>query len=380
MSDRQSHRYELLDATRGIAAIGVLLFHSYAGWGHHQSIPLLRWVVDNGWRGVQIFFVVSGYCVAERLVKEHACHGSAQRFLLDRVWRIAPPYWAAAGLALLLAVAAFPFNGKPVFSDMIGTATFAKSIARLGEIGGLIEPWLNKTPFLIVSWTLSFEIMFYGIAAFGLAAANLTGQMSLSFIAGLLLAFLGLFPAVGSWCPILSLWPQFFLGMVSWWLVNRPPHLGNRLLAPTAFFCATVAISYIFKPAPGTSLGLAALVGWLIVVLHPFDRALSRVIWIRWAGSVGLWSYSLYLIHVPIVSKSRNLLGRWFEHSPIGFLLPPLCGLLAMGTAWYFYTYVEAKSEAYRKRLLPKWWPREAPNAVTPVPPGLSPTSVEPRA
>ncbi|HXN41580.1 MAG TPA: hypothetical protein VN918_07325, partial [Myxococcaceae bacterium] len=48
-------RYASLDAWRGIASLLVLVWHRY--W--------LRTPITNGfWLGVQLFFVISGYCIA----------------------------------------------------------------------------------------------------------------------------------------------------------------------------------------------------------------------------------------------------------------------------------------------------------------------------
>ena len=66
-------RYELLDHWRGFAALAVLWFHAASPW-FAQSVPLgLGWfaaLAEEGWRGVHLFFVISGYCIAQLALRK----------------------------------------------------------------------------------------------------------------------------------------------------------------------------------------------------------------------------------------------------------------------------------------------------------------------
>ena len=95
----RNHR---LDILRGAAVLLVLLRHS--GW----QAPIAK----VGWVGVDLFFVLSGYLVSGLVFDEYVKYGavSFRRFLWRRALRIYPPFYAMLVLALLL----FAQRGWPI--------------------------------------------------------------------------------------------------------------------------------------------------------------------------------------------------------------------------------------------------------------------------
>lgn len=79
-----------LDLLRAIAIVWVMIFHSYfiGGWGHFGGIE------QNGWMGVDLFFVLSGFLIGSQVLKPLAdgCGFSFADFYLRRVFRILPAY------------------------------------------------------------------------------------------------------------------------------------------------------------------------------------------------------------------------------------------------------------------------------------------------
>jgi peptidoglycan/LPS O-acetylase OafA/YrhL len=66
----RSPRLVQIEYLRGIAAFSVLGFHSLNSQDPRQLNPvlgLLRSGTTWGWLGVHIFFVISGWCIAERI-------------------------------------------------------------------------------------------------------------------------------------------------------------------------------------------------------------------------------------------------------------------------------------------------------------------------
>ena len=103
--DRQSARFELLDALRGIAILAVMLLH-FAERGVDSGDQLIYarvWpVLQHGYLGVQLFFVISGYCITAALYNAIERMNSFQYFLVRRLRRIFPPYWASMVLVVVL--------------------------------------------------------------------------------------------------------------------------------------------------------------------------------------------------------------------------------------------------------------------------------------
>lgn len=108
-------RIPALDGVRGVAVLWVILFH-YAALGDAgrdpwlaaiNAVPLVDAVVRNGYLGVDLFFLISGFLlVLPWFVRREAdlAPPSARDFYLRRVRRIVPAYYVHLALLFLLFV------------------------------------------------------------------------------------------------------------------------------------------------------------------------------------------------------------------------------------------------------------------------------------
>jgi len=87
----ESARLPLLDGMRGIAAIGVMLYHA-------QGIFGLSTMFNRGYMFVDFFFLLSGFVLTLSAEPKMAHPGGATRFLRDRVRRLWP--MIAIGIAV----------------------------------------------------------------------------------------------------------------------------------------------------------------------------------------------------------------------------------------------------------------------------------------
>jgi peptidoglycan/LPS O-acetylase OafA/YrhL len=89
-----------LDLLRAVAITWVMLYHVTS---YGVSLPL---VVEFGWMGVDLFFVLSGYLIGAQLLKPYACGKQPKwaAFFLRRAMRVLPAYLTV--LALYFAVPA----------------------------------------------------------------------------------------------------------------------------------------------------------------------------------------------------------------------------------------------------------------------------------
>ncbi|MEQ8336344.1 MAG: acyltransferase [Cyclobacteriaceae bacterium] len=131
-----------LDGVRALAIVLVLLFHFY-------------YVLEIGWIGVQIFFVLSGYLITNILIssKEGSNLSSyLKRFYWRRTLRIFPLYYA-----YLIGVTVIYFlTSKPeIFPEIVGYLySYTYNLQPLyGE--------LTFDPFFTHFWSLSVEEQFY---------------------------------------------------------------------------------------------------------------------------------------------------------------------------------------------------------------------------
>lgn len=114
-------RVRSLDGLRGLAAITVVASHalmvvpamaltirtppsdvaSVQWWLYHTPLNLL-WA---GQQAVLVFFVLSGFVLAELVSRSSTRNGWMRGFYAQRFVRLYLPVWGAVGLAALLAVA-----------------------------------------------------------------------------------------------------------------------------------------------------------------------------------------------------------------------------------------------------------------------------------
>lgn len=129
-----------LHLLRVIAALGVVYFHtsSVAGLG-------LDW--DVGSRGVDVFFVISGFIIA------YIGTSKPEQFFLRRVIRVVPFYWAATLFVFaLVSVAPNLFHTTTAsVPHLLASLVFLPHEAANGEM----------MPTLVLGWSLNYEMFFY---------------------------------------------------------------------------------------------------------------------------------------------------------------------------------------------------------------------------
>lgn len=355
-------RYLTLGHWRGGAALWVMVFHSFNLWLEQDPTRLPSWLrvfADQGWLGVSVFFVLSGYCITERISGDFRRGCGPLRFLGDRCLRIYPAFWAALLFTVALDLAALPFNFGTIKPSFTSTGILPGSVLEAVTNLLLLEHWFAQPPLLLVSWSLDYELGFYLLAA--LALGLMLWRRSLW--PGLAMAGAGLLAVgLGGRVPLFALFPQFALGSLAWLVLHAVPGPAfRRSLAAVVLFGAVFALAPLVGKSVQASLRCAAITGGALVLLRPLDPQIASFPLLRWLGGVGTISYSLYLVHAPIVGKFRNLGFAFVSPSAPGAALVPLAGcLVALVAAAGFYLGVEAPFERLRRRLFP---------SATPLPP-----------
>src|SRR5580765_2120755 len=150
-------RLVFIDALRGLAASGVVLFHAIEA----NHVPALRaampgWLVsilEHGDLGVAVFFVLSGFVIALSLDDKPIGWPTVGRFMLRRSIRLDPPYWAAIVTAISFSVLASAIvRGRPVETFSVG-----QIVAHLFYA----QDFLGYRNINTVFWTLCLEVQFY---------------------------------------------------------------------------------------------------------------------------------------------------------------------------------------------------------------------------
>jgi peptidoglycan/LPS O-acetylase OafA/YrhL len=348
----QQTPYSSLNHWRGLAACWVVLFHASNKWNAPESWPLtwLHAVASFGWFGVHLFFVISGYCIAERAARSLEKNEPVWRFLIDRGLRIFPTYWAALAVAIALAIVATVFNHQPLVATSEAHGALPIDTKDWLVQLSLIAPWIQARGYLLVAWTLTCEVSFYVVVAAGLALARSTRIPFLALSIGCLAAVAQSAAILNIPGMVLDLWPEFMSGLLVWQAIHWRPIDPKRSLAAILVIVAIMLSAALFA-SPGSTLSTSCSFALLLILLHRFDHRLANWKPIRPLGFVGIFSYSLYLIHVPLISPLNNLLHRIMPSAGDYAAAPLVLTLLSLPVAWCFYRFIEAPLEQWRHSL-----------------------------
>ncbi len=160
-------KLQSIQALRGIAALLVVMVHGAAferiliSENGLQETPLIGGLFLNGYGGVDLFFVISGFIMV--WVTQNARHGAAASgdFLFARLLRVYPMWWMAAGLmvvyALNIQILSTMATGEIVEEPVRYSAEYLlKSFFLIPQF---------DFPVLAVGWTLIHEVYFYAVFA-----------------------------------------------------------------------------------------------------------------------------------------------------------------------------------------------------------------------
>lgn len=344
--------YITIEHWRGVAALMVFFFHTTLV-KETMTYPLqgaIQWVTRFGFYGVHIFFVLSGYCIASNVYRMVQTGRQPLDFLRNRLLRIYPAYWAACLLTILMSLGGIPIthiDWHRAFPQDVTTA-----LANLL----LIEPYVGKTPpFLIISWTLVFEIGFYFLIALGFWFYRMGCRVNLLIDIGIGLAVLGLLNVPFRPLYILSLWNEFVMGgLVFLALYYQKTSRFHEWLCLAAIVGLAAASWGLANSYMATLFSIAAGFALLLYYLHRWDKPLSQSPWLAPLNWVGLFSYSLYLFHCPLLSRINNIGQRFADPNGPHFIVVQLTiwGGCFLG-CWIFYKICEQPLEKWRRSLKP---------------------------
>lgn len=344
--------YASLDLWRGLASLLVVLYHTAGVHVYHhpdlKSAPLISLAL-LGDLGVAVFFVISGFCIANAAAVAQARDAHVGPFFLARLRRIFPPYWCAFlfSVALLLALRLLAQRGV---GPTTGFATSSLSSLSLG----LVMLNLTLTQFLFgqpsilpVSWTLCYELAFYLLVGLALALLGKRGgtQGLLRTLHGLTVLCLVALAFFGPHVPYpFNRWPQFGFGVLVYDALLRRSWRESALWAG-AFLSAEALALWRLSGAGAAELRLSTVIASaaaaLLLLLHRHDTRLATHPALRWASYLGLLSYSLYLSHFFVL---RIVLQAWEKlplPDPTGALGLSAGALGSVAVAALFYRFFE---------------------------------------
>lgn len=309
--------FSAFNGLRGYMAWWVVIGHALFICGLNSLAPEFLIRVDVP---VNIFICLSGFVITHLLLEKRESYG---RYITRRAFRVFPIYWFALVCAIALSGAyQFVYQGDWISDLPMRLARQASTEAHfgthlalhLGLLHGLVpDTWLpySASSLLAPAWSLSLEWQFYLIAPLLVGCLVHPGWprvAGFSLIVVLWVVFKKISPLHWQYPAFLPLALQFFtLGILSRafmpllarlyaWIV--PAALAASVLAPRSIsleiaiwgvFLCSACIE--FRRARGEATGSQLP-----------RRFLSMFTSNRVATSLGEFSYSTYLIHIPLFS------------------------------------------------------------------------------
>lgn len=357
MSDT-SARITGLDGLRGFASLAVVLYHltliarpelSETTWAWLTQSPLK--IVFPGTESVLVFFALSGLVVALPALRSDF---TWTRYYPSRLLRLYLPVFGALILAAVLIIAI------PRDPATMPTGTWLRDAqaSAVTPISLLTEASLLRESYDIdnVLWSLRWELFFslllpvfvWVAIRFRRASPYLAGFAVVATVAGRILEM-----------DALVYLPVFLLGTIIAINLDRirafSQRVHTRMLWPALAVLAGVLLiaSWLARPFVENDSGVAdvlwgfagvgaALIVLLVIVWPMLRRGCERPTAL-WLGRV---SFSLYLVHAPVLGTLGYLLGReqWWLVCLIG--VP-----VSLAVAAAFYRWVERPSHRLARRV-----------------------------
>src|SRR5450432_1290367 len=289
-----------IDGLRAVAVLSVLLFHVAPG------------SVTCGWVGVDVFFVISGFLIT-RLIKEQIEAGtfSFGSFYARRARRLFSSFIVTVALTSVATRLIFDHGYLQHYAGEVVYALAAASNFFYWLDGGYFGVAEQYKP-LLHTWSLGIEEQFYLIwpltmlLTYRYCRRYLWVFLVSAFLVSLALAEYGI--AAGDDNPTFFLLHsrifEFCIGAALVWLVGH--QLGNRRLQDISVILGLgLIVIAVFgftvdTPFP-TVYALVPCLGTGLVIFGGAASSLRALLANRLMVGIGKISYSLYLVHWPLI-------------------------------------------------------------------------------
>jgi peptidoglycan/LPS O-acetylase OafA/YrhL len=326
-------RLPQLDGLRGVAIMLVILHNQ----GPKYPSLHLEHLFANGWMGVDLFFVLSGFLITGILVDTKHAEGYFKNFYARRCLRIWPLYYSLIFFMFIVVPFVHPSEAETVFDKSSPWWAYPLFLQNF-----LVPSSTSATGPLAVTWSLAIEEQFYlvwpwvvrycssaQVRCFAIAVICASPVLRLSLSFGHVDLYTNVF------CRLDGLMAGALLAL----LVRSDSFVPARFVrrawivflvaVPLAFVTEAIHARWIVFSL--TALASAALV---YLSLYAEQGALQRALTNRFMVYTGTISYGLYLLHkIPFNMAKALQLDRY----PL--LAAPMLLVVCYGMAvvsWHF--------------------------------------------
>lgn len=307
-----------IDGIRFLAIMLVIIYHAYGYFlgksGMHftdapTDHPLIDTFLLSGDRGVQLFFVLSGFVLCLPFAQQYLKQGKEvqlKKYYLRRLTRLEPPYFIAMTAFFVLQAAIHIHPLRELLPSWLASLAYSHNAI------------FHRVPLLtVVAWSLEIEIQFY------ILAPMLFRLLVLPPLArrGILLTATFLLIAAQQYYepPFLNIYlfaQYFFVGILlaDFHVCNSYARFFEKkwLLLPAL----VVLIAIVYLPikngsAPQPWLFISRLALPLLIAVFYYgilkNNPLKQIFSYKFIPIIGGMCYSIYLLHYAIISFAGRL-------------------------------------------------------------------------
>jgi peptidoglycan/LPS O-acetylase OafA/YrhL len=285
-----------------IAALGVVYFHT-------TSVAGLKLDWDVGSRGVDVFFVISGFIIA------YIGTTKPEQFFLRRLIRVVPFYWAATAFVFaMVSIAPRLFHTTTAsVRHLVASLLFLPREAASGEM----------MPTLVLGWSLNYEMFFYVWFAISL---RISRRWSPILCAGWLIAVMLAIDVARSANPVAAFYArpivlEFCYGLATFYVFQWCSARRDELVRLSGFKAAllVVFVAGLVAIVVGEQYYRDVLPRYLIAGIPSFFLVTSALLLERLFGLstrnrliflLGEASYIIYLVHPYIIFTVLRVVAR----------------------------------------------------------------------
>jgi peptidoglycan/LPS O-acetylase OafA/YrhL len=358
MVAKDTYKYAYIDAIRGLAIILVVLVH--ASQSVKPSSSLITWLMNEGARGVQLFYIASAItlCMSWAARKSDECN-PIRNFYIRRFFRIAPMFYVAiAGFIYL--------NGTlPTYWAPNGIQWWFVPITALFLHGFYPETINSVVP---GGWSVAVEMTFYFIFPALMCVRRFSGLALILILCLCLQQFNGwiflhvfdygenqkyLVTDVFSFYNFISQVPVFIIGIMAYLFISQHKALEKRyVVLGGAAFAILLAEFWYQSQSLISHHVIAGCLFALFTIFLAYNPA--KVLVNRVTVLLGKLSFSMYLIHIAALKVIgmlglTALFGEGNKESVLFFLVVLT---ISAGISWVTYHLIEKPGISLGRKLI----------------------------
>lgn len=352
-------KYDIVDALRGIAVLGVIAVHTSIVLPSLEPAQLYS-LFHSGQYGVQLFYVVSAFTMMTSWHNRKTEDRRIAKFFIRRYFRIAPMFY----VGIILYTGFYFLTDKQRFVTATAGSLARDYLSTLTFTHGFFPASINRV--VAGGWSIAVEFTFYALFPLLAGLARNLIQSIVFLVLAFATCLLAYWYAATYWGPVkeftfFEYWfPNHFfvfsLGFILYFLVrDKIGHVVPNTANYVGFLISAVAL--VVAGTQRASHVLGHIPFSLLFLPFTYFAIMSRPVLLRgkWIQRVGVNSFSIYIWQYAIIG-SLGIINRKMDIGLDG--LPGFAVIFTLSTLISFILselsreYIEDPGQDLGKRII----------------------------